>query len=92
MKKLDRSQIEELGGELGLNIFNLEKMQRLPGDMVKAWLRKENKVTEKCGDPLTWETLVKVLDKIEQTGIADEIRKDKCRQCGSSNGAALVDN
>ena len=74
LKKLDRSQIEKLGGELGLSIFNLEKMQNLPGDMVKAWLRREDGVMEKCGDSLTWEALVKALDKIGQTGIADEIR------------------
>ena len=87
LHKLDRSQIVELGGELGLSIFRLEKMQNLPGDMVKAWLIKQDNVKEKCGDPLTWEALVKVLHKIEQRGIADDILRDKHKWSGSDQGA-----
>ena len=77
---MDRDQIKRLGGELGLNVYNLEKMQDLPGDMVKAWLRKENDVQEKCGDPLTWNVLVEKLKKIGQTGIARAILRDKWGQ------------
>ena len=55
LHQMDQPQIHLLGGELGLIVFNLEKMQTLPNDMVKAWLRKEDKVKEKSGDPLTLE-------------------------------------
>ena len=54
-------------------MFNLEKMQNLPDDMVKAWLRKEDRVKEKSGDPLTWRVLVAALQKIGQNGVADDI-------------------
>ena len=54
-------------------MFNLEKMQNLPGDMVKAWLRKEDNVKEKSGDPLTWSILVAALRKIGQNGVANDI-------------------
>ena len=73
MNKLDRVQVQQLGGELGLSVFNLEKMQNLPGDMVKAWLRKEDNVKEKSGDPLTWSILVAALRKIGQNGVANDI-------------------
>ena len=59
-------------------MFNLEKMQNLPGDMVRAWLRKEDNVKEKSGDPLTWSILVAALRNIGQNGVADDILKDKC--------------
>ena len=71
--KLNRSQIKRIGGELGLDVFNLEKMQNLCRDMVIAWLRKEDQVKEKCGDPLTWEHLVEALRNIGQNLIADDI-------------------
>ena len=78
--KWNGRQIRRLGGELGLDVYNLEKMQDLPDDMVKAWLRKENDVQEKCGDPLTWNVLVKKLKKTGQTGIARAIIRDKWGQ------------
>ena len=82
MEKLDTNQITRLGGELGLNVFKLEKMKTLPDDMVKSWLRKEADVMEKCGDPLTWEALVKALRTLGQTGIAVEILAQKCQPSG----------
>ena len=78
LHKMDRPQIQQLGGELGLSTFNLEKMKVLPGDMVRAWLRKQDHVKEKSGDPLTWKALVDALKGIGQQGIADDIFKDKC--------------
>ena len=75
---MDQPQIHLLGGELGLIVFNLEKMQNLPNDMVKAWLRKEDNVKKKSGDPLTWNILVKALQTIGQDGIADDILREKC--------------
>ena len=73
-------QIKVLGRELGLSVFHLEIMRELPDNMVRAWLRREDRVTEKCGDPLTWEILVKSLQKIGQTGIADDILIEKYRE------------
>ena len=78
LRKLDSGQCKQLGTLLGLNIFKLEKMTTLPDDMVKSWLRKEDKVKEKCGDPLTWEALVNALRKIGLNGIAHDIQRDKC--------------
>ena len=54
-------------------MFNLEKMQNLPGDMVRAWLRQQDNVKEKSGDPLTWSVLDVALRKIGQNGVADDI-------------------
>ena len=78
LHQMDQPQIHLLGGELGLIVFNLEKMQNLPDDMVKAWLRKEDNVKKKSGDPLTWNILVKALQTIGQDGIADDILREKC--------------
>ena len=78
LRKMDRPQIQQLGGELGLSVFNLQMMLNIPGDMVIAWLRKQDHVKEKSGDPLTWKALVDALNRIGQQGIADDIFKDKC--------------
>ena len=78
LRKMDRRQILRLGGELGLDLYNLEKMKDLPYDMVTAWLQKQDHVKEKSGDPLTWKALVDALQRIGQQGIADDILKDKC--------------
>ena len=78
LRKLDGPQILRLGGELGLDLYNLEKMKDLLYDMVRAWLRKQDHVKEKSGDPLTWKALVVALQRIGQQGIADDIFKDKC--------------
>ena len=84
MNKLDPDQIKLLGGALGLNAFKLQKMKTLLEDMVRSWLRKEDDVKKKCGDPLTWEALVKTLRTLGQTGIADEIFVQKCQPTGRS--------
>ena len=78
LHKMDRPQIQQLGGELGLSVFNLQMMLNIPGDMVTAWLRKQDDVKEKSGYPLTWKALVDALKRIGQQGIADDIFKDKC--------------
>ena len=78
LHQMDQPQIHLLGGELGLIVFNLEKMQNLPNDMVKAWHRKEDNVKKKSGDPLAWNILVKALQTIGRDGIADDILREKC--------------
>ena len=82
MNKLDTDQIKLLGGALGLNVFKLEKMKTLPQDMVTSWLRKDDEVKKKCGDPLTWEALVNALRTLGKKGIADEIFVQKCQPSG----------
>ena len=80
---MDKPQIQRLGGELGLEVYSLNKMQNLPQDMVEAWLRKEDSVIEKCGHTLTWKVLASKLQKIGQKGIACDILRDKCGQTES---------
>ena len=55
-----------MGGALGLAYNALKKMKSLPGDMVAAWLRKEDFVSE---EP-TWRTLIEALKRVGQGGIA----------------------
>ena len=66
LHQMDQPQIHLLGGELGLIVFNLEKMQNLPNDMVKAWHRKEDNVKKKSGDPLAWNILVLLTARIRK--------------------------
>ena len=65
-----------------MNVFELQKMKALPQDMVTSWLRKDDDVKKKCGDPLTWEALVNALRTLGKTGIADEIFVQKCQPSG----------
>ena len=53
-------------------------------DMIDAWLQKEDKVLER-GLP-TWESLVKSLRdrRVNQTGVAEKIEKDKTLATTSS--------
>ena len=46
-------------------------------DVIAAWLRKEDNVKEK-GEP-SWTVLIRALKhrRVSQTGIADDIAKDK---------------
>ena len=73
LKLLDDNLIRSVGGALGLAFNVLQKMKSLPEDMVAAWLRKEEYVSE---DP-TWRTLIKALRRVGQTGIADTIENDR---------------
>ena len=65
---LDEDQILSVGGALGLAYNVLKKMKSLPGDMVAAWLRKEDFVSE---EP-TWRTLIEALKRVGQ---AEELLK-----------------
>ena len=80
LNALDPNLTKLLGGELGLDVHRLEKMQDLPADMVRAWLRRDDKVTERCGDRLTWNVLVEKLREIGVTGVANDILTIECRQ------------
>ena len=66
----------KLGQALGLSYPKLKRMTDMPADMVSAWLRQEDDVIGRTGDP-TWRTLANALDSIDQLGIAKKIRKEQ---------------
>ena len=75
-----KTDIHNLGLTLGLQHRHLKNMgdsDTFRDDMIDAWLQKEDQVL-KMGMP-TWETLVKALRdrRVNQTGVADKIEKDK---------------
>ena len=77
---LDRATVYILGQALGLSQQKVEGMKESDvflDKVIAAWLRREDHV-EKRGMP-TWRTLVKALrhPRIGQTGLANDISKDK---------------
>ena len=62
-----------LGQVLGLFRHKLKRMNDMPGDMVAAWLRQEDRVISETGDP-TWRVLADACDKVDQGGFAKKIR------------------
>ena len=78
---LTNEQLVDLGAALGLLHPHLQRMKTLPGDMVAAWLRMEDNVTQSP----SWNTLAAALEAIHQKGIASTIRKGMyC--CMTENG------
>ena len=73
LQLLDDNQVLSVGGALGLAFNVLRRMKNLPDEMVAAWLRREDYVSE---DP-TWRALVKALRRVGQAGVAETIEKDK---------------
>ena len=71
---LDNEQIVQVGLALGMNYAKLKRMRSLPGDMVAAWLRREDDVLEVSGVP-TWKVLSEALKDIGQTGLAMKIQQ-----------------
>ena len=76
---LDNEQIVQVGLALGMNYAKLKRMRSLPGDMVAAWLRREDDVLEVSGVP-TWKVLSEALKDTGQTGLAMKIQQK--HQCG----------
>ena len=78
--EMEAAKILNLGVVLGLSYIKL-KDKMMSGtfllDVIHSWLQKEDQV-EKKGKP-TWRNLVNALQSkgIGQTGIANEIAKDK---------------
>ena len=77
---MERIQIYHLGVVLGLRQNKVEDWRTTPDipildKVIAAWLRKEDKVTEK-GEP-SWTVLIKALKhpRVGQTGIANNIAK-----------------
>ena len=82
---LDNQQIIQVGLALGMNYAKLRRMSSLPGDMVAAWLRREDDVLEVSGAP-TWKTLSEALKDVGQTGLALKIQQH--HQSGPKEGTA----
>ena len=78
---MEKIHIYNLGLVLGLRQNKVKAMKESSDafldDVIAAWLRKEDKVTEK-GEP-SWTVLVIALkhSRVGQTGIANKIMKDK---------------
>ena len=73
LRTLDRGEMVDLGGALGLFLPTLNRMQSFPRDMVAAWLKREDNVLSNSGKP-SWSKLVNALKEIGQTGVAEDIK------------------
>ena len=76
---MDKTHIYNLGLLLGLRqtkVKALTDSHSFLDDVIAAWLRKEDQVTDK-GEP-SWTVLISALKhrRVGQTGIADKITKD----------------
>ena len=78
LKNLDSDHIIDVGGALGLSYSKLRKMTKFPDDMVASWLRREDFVMSKSGEP-TLRTLVEALRMVGQEGTARDIEKAESR-------------
>jgi len=81
---LEKAHIYSLGLVLGIRQTKLKALRdsdSFLGDVIAAWLRKEDQVTEK-GHP-SWTVLVNALKhtRVGQSGIADKIAKDEGGLC-----------
>ena len=77
---MDKNHIYHLGLVLGLTQTKLKAMKESDSflnDVIAAWLQKEDNVKEK-GEP-SWTVLISALKhrRVSQTGIADDIAKEK---------------
>ena len=78
MKMLETEKLYELGGELGLNITGLRRInsEQLPLKLCERWLREDDNVHQTSGLP-TWSSLVRALRNIGANGIAARIEQEK---------------
>ena len=73
LRDLSNEDLMDLGGALGLCYSHLRNMCRpLLGEMVAAWLKREDNVLSATGEP-SWASLVQALTDIHQLGIAKDI-------------------
>ena len=84
---MEKSHIYHLGVVLGIRQTKLKALKdsdTFLDDVISAWLRKEDQVTEK-GDP-SWTVLVNALKdaRVGQLGISDKIAKDKGGLCDNT--------
>lgn len=80
LKDLDVTHLVDLGGVLGLSRNTCRKIS-IVGDLVASWLRREDNVLQKSGEP-TWSRLADALDKIGQRGISQDIT---CRYAANTD-------
>ena len=83
LNDLDNQQIIQVGLALGMNYAKLRRMSSLPGDMVAAWLRREDDVLGVSGAP-TWKTLSEALKDVGQNGLATKIQQQHQGQLGQN--------
>ena len=86
LKDLNLSHYVQLGGALGLSYNTYRKFSNV-GDLVASWLRREDDVLRKSGEP-TWSKLADALDKIGQTGISQDIT---CRYHAAECSVVQID-
>ena len=72
LNDLDKQEVIRVGLALGLCYNKMRKMDSIE-DIIAAWLRKDDNVCEKSGNP-SWASLINALDANGHTGIADTIR------------------
>ena len=72
LKDLNLSHLIDLGSALGLSYIKCKECST-KSDIVACWLRKEDNVLSKSGEP-TWSVLEDALEKIRQRGIAESVR------------------
>lgn len=84
LDKLDPEQLVDLGGALGLSYPKIKRMTSILNDVTAAWLKREDRVLEKSGEP-TWSRLADALEQIGQLGVAEDIRNNKIKCCGRTN-------
>ena len=71
---LDIGHCMSLGGAFGLYHPTLNRMRQYPEEVVAAWLRKQDSVSNRC--PPTWRNLIRALERIGQNGIAETVKND----------------
>lgn len=71
LKDLNLSHCVELGGALGLSHNKCKEFSNI-GELVASWLRREDDVLKRYGEP-TWSKLADALKRIGQTGICQDI-------------------
>ena len=76
LMNLDNEALRDLGGALGLAYPKLKRTTNILDDTVAAWLRREDDVLSRSGEP-TWGRLVEALERIGQRGVAEDIKKEK---------------
>ena len=72
LENLNNEELTKLGGALGLSHPKLKRMTSVCGDMVAAWLNKDDNVSKMSGEP-SWESLRTALKRTGHTGLADKI-------------------
>ncbi len=73
---LQRQEVIDVGVSLGLNKVKLSNFEgeKVLGEMITMWLRKDNKVEERSGQP-TIKSLVNALEQ-NDIGVANDVKRE----------------